>query len=39
MGKSGLEAVTKLMGFLSMVIGVQFIMNGVQSYIEKGFLN
>jgi multiple antibiotic resistance protein len=28
-GTSGLEALTKIMGFITMAIGVQFIMNGV----------
>lgn len=29
LGKSGLEALTKIMGFITMCIGVQFIVNGI----------
>ncbi|MCX6352392.1 MAG: MarC family NAAT transporter [Bacteroidetes bacterium] len=33
--KSGLEAITRLMGFISMTVGVQFIINGILPIIAK----
>ena len=33
-GKSGLEAITKIMGFLSMTVGVQFILNGIGPFLK-----
>jgi multiple antibiotic resistance protein len=34
MGESGIDALTKIMGFLLVSIGVQFIITGMQSLIE-----
>ncbi len=34
-GRSGLDAVTKIMGFLSMSVGVQFIMNGLEPFLKR----
>lgn len=37
LGRSGLDAVSKIMGFITMTVGVQFIMNGMQVYLKKIF--
>lgn len=36
-GTSGLEALTKIMGFITMAIGVQFIMNGVLPILKMAY--
>jgi multiple antibiotic resistance protein len=33
LGKAGLEATTRIMGFIAMTVGVQFIMNGLLPYL------
>jgi multiple antibiotic resistance protein len=33
-GRAGLEAVTKVMGFISMAVGVQLILNGMRYYLR-----
>ena len=35
LGRAGLEAITKIMGFIAMTVGVQFIVNGVQQFLEN----
>jgi len=35
LGRAGLEAITKIMGFIAMTVGVQFIINGVTQLMES----
>jgi multiple antibiotic resistance protein len=35
MGRGGLEAITKIMGFIAMTVGVQFIINGIAQFLEN----
>ncbi len=35
LGRSGLEAITKIMGFIAMTVGVQFILIGMKAFIEN----
>jgi len=35
LGTAGLEAISKIMGFITMTVGVQFILNGITGYLSK----
>jgi len=37
LGKTGLNAMTRMMGFISLCIGVQFIINGLVPILESIF--
>jgi multiple antibiotic resistance protein len=34
LSRGGLEAITKIMGFIAMTVGVQFIINGISQFLE-----